>query len=367
MFKFKSLSVWQNSDVRQRLGWYYNVMRNKRPAKFMICKSIPCAIDIKTASTEELWLEHERLCDIFRREYEYVKSNSFSSLKYKETNFLDLKAEIAKRVLDKCNLCEWNCKVNRNQGKVGVCRLDKTTRVSSWFRHFGEEPPLVNIHGSGTIFFTGCMFRCVFCQNWTISQYPLVGEEVDGRGLELIMKELWRDGAHNINFVGGEPTPNIHTIIDGMRHLDVNIPMLWNSDMYASIDAMNLLNEVIDIWLPDFKYGNDECARRLSNVPNYFAVASRNHKIAYENGDMIIRHLVLPNHFNCCTKPVLEWIAQNCPRSLVNVMDQYYPDYRVAKNPERYPDIARRLTHKEIEQAFAYAKKLGLVYEPVSR
>jgi putative pyruvate formate lyase activating enzyme len=239
--------------------------------------------------------------------------------------------------------------------------------VASYFRHFGEEPPLVNTHGSGTIFFTGCMFRCVFCQNWEISQYPLAGGETDGRKLAQMMKELRREGAHNINFVGGEPTPNLHTIIDGMRHLDVNVPMLWNSDMYATTEAMDLLKEVIDIWLPDFKYGNDGCARRLSNIPNYMKIVARNHKIAHENGDIIIRHLVLPNHFECCTKPVLEWISQHCPRALVNVMGQYYPSYKVSRYPERYPDIARRLTPKEIEQAFQYAEELGLAYEPVSR
>jgi len=367
MFRFEPLPIWRNKDVRERLSWYHAVMRNKKPAKYLVCKSIACDIDLKNSSMEELWVEHNRLANIFKKECGSIKSSDSYDIEYRDKNFLDLKGEIANRILYKCNLCEWNCNVNRSEGKVGVCRLDKITRVASWFRHFGEEAPLSNIHGSGTIFFTGCMFRCAFCQNWSISQYPLAGEEVNGRKLALIMKELHDEGAHNINFVGGEPTPNIHTIIDGMRNLDVNIPMLWNSDMYASIDAMNLIKDIMDIWLPDFKYGNDNCARRLSNVPNYFAVVARNHKIAYENGDMIIRHLVLPNHFECCTKPVLEWISQNCPRALVNVMDQYYPDYRVAQHPEKYPDIARRLMGKEIEEAFQYAKKLGLVYEPVSR
>jgi putative pyruvate formate lyase activating enzyme len=367
MFKFESLSIWGNKNVRERLGWYYEVMRNRKPAKFLICKSIPCSIHLKSSTLEQLWSEHHRLAEMFKHEHEYLKSRDFKGLQYKEPSFLDLKIELAKKMLSSCNFCEWNCHVNRNEGKIGVCRLDKTSRVASWFRHFGEEPPLVNIHGSGTIFFTGCMFRCVFCQNWDISQYPLAGVEVDGRRLAVIMKELRRGGAHNINFVGGEPTPNIHTILEGMHYLDVNVSMLWNSDMYASVDAMSLLKEVIDIWLPDFKYGNDICARKLSNVPNYFAIAARNHKIAHDNGDMIIRHLVLPNHFDCCTKPVLEWISKNCPRALVNVMGQYYPAYRVAQHPEKYPAIARRLTHREIEQAFEYASKLGLVYEPVSR
>ncbi len=359
--------MWSNREVRERLGWYYDVMRDARPAKFLVCKAIPCEADLKASATSKLWAEHARLAGRFKEE---VNSGQAGPQQpgSKEHSFLDLKFELASRMLASCNFCEWNCHVNRNEGKTGVCRLDRITRVASYFRHFGEEPPLVNTHGSGTIFFTGCMFRCVFCQNWEISQYPLAGEEADGRRLAQMMKELRNEGAHNINFVGGEPTPNIHTIIDGMRHLDVNVPMLWNSDMYATADAMSLLKEVIDIWLPDFKYGNDECARRLSNVPNYMKIVARNHKIAHESGNnMIIRHLVLPNHLECCTRPVLEWISRNCPRALVNVMGQYYPSYRVSRYPERYPDIARRLTSGEIRQAFQYAKELGLAYEAVSR
>ncbi len=366
MFEFRISPVWNDKEVRERLGWYYEVMRDAKPAKFLICKTIACEIDLNTDSSE-LWAEHNRLAEVFEKEITDMKFDALHALELKKLNFLDLKFELARRMLSSCNFCEWNCHVNRNEGKVGVCRLDTVTRVASWFRHFGEEPPLVNIYGSGTIFFTGCMFRCAFCQNWDISQFPLAGEETDGIKLAQIMKELRREGAHNINFVGGEPTPNIHTIIDGMRHLDVNVPMLWNSDMYATTEAMDLLKEIMDIWLPDFKYGNDACARRLSNVPNYFKIVSRNHKIAYESGDMIIRHLVLPNHFECCTKPVLEWISENCPHALVNVMDQYYPAYKVSRYPERYPDIARRLTSKEVQQAFEYAEKLGLVYKPVSR
>lgn len=367
MFRLTPLSIWENKDVRQKLDWYYTVMNDKKPAKFLVCMSMPSTIRLQSSSLDQLWSEHQRLALIFRVEYAKIRrAKNGEELQMEEESFLDLKVELAKRILNSCNLCEWNCHVNRNAGKVGVCRLDSITRVASWFRHFGEEAPFVNVHGSGTIFFTGCMFRCAFCQNWDISQYPMAGEEVNGEELARIMKELRLEGAHNINFVGGEPTPNIHTIIEGMSYLDVNVPMLWNSDMYASIDAMNLLKEVIDIWLPDFKYGNDQCARRLSNVSNYFTIVARNHKIAYESGNMIIRHLVLPNHLECCTKPVLEWISKNCPGVLVNIMGQYYPAYRVADHPKKYPEISRRLRKDELEQAFRYAEELGISYRSIS-
>jgi putative pyruvate formate lyase activating enzyme len=180
------------------------------------------------------------------------------------------------------------------------------------------------------------------------------------------MKNLRAEGALNINFVGGEPTPNLHTIVEAMNQLDVNVPMLWNSNMYCSDEAMRILADLIDIWLPDFKYGNDKCGIRLSEVPRYFEVVSRNHEFAQSNGDMIIRHLVMPNHLECCTKPVLRWISEHCPRALVNIMRQYRPDNRVLLEPSTYADIMRRPTDDEMRAVYDFADDLGLVYSPVS-
>jgi putative pyruvate formate lyase activating enzyme len=210
------------------------------------------------------------------------------------------------------------------------------------------------------------VFRCVFCQNWDISQSPANGAPVDGRKLALIMKELQEEGAHNINLVGGEPTPNLHTIVDALKHLDASVAILWNSDMYTSLQALTILADVVDIWLPDFKYGNDRCALGLSKTVRYFETVARNHIIASRNGDMIIRHLVLPNHLECCTKPVLSWISENCPRALVNIMDQYHPDYLVASEPEKYPGLARHPSTYEMESAYRYAEDLGIAYRQVS-
>ena len=180
------------------------------------------------------------------------------------------------------------------------------------------------------------------------------------------MKSLGTDGVLNINFVGGEPTPNLHTIVEAMNQLDLNVPMLWNSNMYCSEEAMHILADLIDIWLPDFKYGNNKCAIRLSRVPRYFEVVSRNHELAQSRGDMIIRHLVMPNHFECCTRTVLRWVSEHCPRALVNIMGQYHPDYRVHAERSAYSYIARRPTAEEMRAAYDYADSLGLVYSPVS-
>ncbi len=351
-------SIWEDEAVKNRLAWYYYVMQGIRPAKFMICKSIACNIELD-GSTKELWHEHDRLAEIFN------DHSIDKSIKIVEPNLLDLKAELARRMLKECNMCEWNCRVDRSKGRIGVCRLDARSRVATYFKHFGEEEPLVNNRGSGTIFFTGCIFKCVFCQNWDISQYPNAGYEVDEHRLASIMKELYLQGACNINLVGGEPTPNLHTIIASLKYMPYSIPIIWNSDMYDSIDTMKLLEHVIDLWLPDFKYGNDECARRLSNIPRYFEIVARNHKLASKY-DMIIRHLIMPNHIECCTKPILEWIAENASNTLVNIMSQYYPAYKVLAYPDKYREIARRLERKEILEVFRYADRLGLQYRQLS-
>ena len=369
LFRFSALPVWGDQRVRDRLSWYYEVMLDRKPAKFKICRSVKADLEPTKASFEELLEEHSRLQKKFTETLQRVKSGAETIELEEEPRFslLDVKIELAKRMLKRCSFCEWRCRVDRTvEGKRGACKLGEKSFVSTWFHHYGEEPPLVGSGGSGTIFFTGCTFRCVFCQNWDISQDWSNGVAIDAKRLALIIKKLRVDGALNINFVGGDPTMHLHTILESMRYVDVNVPMLWNSNMYLTEEAMNILKDAIDIWLPDFKYGNDRCAIRLSKVPRYFEVASRNHMTAHANGDIIIRHLVLPNHIECCTKPVLEWIAKNCPRALVNVMGQYHPDHLVPSNPDKYSDVARRLKRDELERAYAIAESLGLVYEPVS-
>ncbi len=365
IFRPDSITVWSNPTVQERLAWYKAVMDNKMPAKFTICKKIEAEEDPKNLSMEELWKMHDDLSKRFDALFAKIRSGeiNFKDLKDAKPNFLDVKIEIAYRIYENCEFCERRCGVNRKEGEVGVCGVDKVY-VHSWFLHHGEEAPLVP---SGTIFYGGCNFKCVFCQNHDISQeFPKDGVVVDARRLALIQKELRSEGARNINHVGGDPTPNTHLILESLRYLDVNVPQLWNSNMYCSEETMKLLREIIDIWLPDFKYGDDRCAERLSFVKNYWKIATRNIKWAHDWADIIIRHLVMPNHLECCTKPILKWISENCPRALVNIMEQYRPEFLVARYPEKWKDIARRPTVAEMEEAYSYARKLGIVYEPVS-
>ncbi len=211
----------------------------------------------------------------------------------------------------------------------------------------------------------------MFCQNYDISTNPKNGIETSGESLARISRDLKREGARNINYVGGDPTPNTYNILKGIRETKTNIVQLWNSNMYCSKECMKLLLDVMDFWLPDFKYGNNQCAERLSKVSNYWEVVSRNHKMAYDEtvepgtSGMIIRHLVLPGHVECCTKPVLEWVAKNCPKALVNIMEQYHPTHEVPRRKE-YADICRRVTSDEMEEAYKTADELGIIWRPVS-
>jgi len=350
-------------QIERRLSWYYSVLRDEKPAKYLICKSIRSEKDPSTMTEAQLWIEHRNLRTRFANVWREVKNDTDSpTIQEPETfSLLDIKIELLNRILRKCVLCEWNCKVNRADGKKGACHLTSETRVATFFRHFGEEPPLVQRKGSGTIFFTGCTFRCVFCQNWDISQEPIAGDPVSSIALAAIISSLRGEGAANINLVGGEPTPHLPIILAALGLAHVNVPILWNSNMYLTREAMEILTDVVDIWLPDFKWGNDQCAVKYSRVIRYFEVVSRNHNIAHETGDVIIRHLVIPGHVECCTKPILEWIAESCPRAIVNVMGQYRPEYLVAKNPKDYPGIARCPTSQELEEAQDHAKELGLV------
>ncbi len=367
-----AITVWDDERVQRALSWYYLVMKDEAPAKFMLAKIVEVEDDPKKLAIEQLEelnktkkKELIKLVEQARRRKYTLDDFKKDSRDMPKFSLLHIDAELARRYASPCRLCERRCMVKREE-QVGACRVGIKTYVHSWFHHLGEEAPLVP---SGTIFYGGCNFTCVFCQNYDISQvYPRSGEVVDARRLAEIQKQLRIHGARNINHVGGDPTPNLHTIVESLIYLDTNVPQLWNSNMYMSMESMNILVDIIDIWLPDFKYGNDKCAWRLSSAKNYVKVVTRNLSIAIKYGDMIIRHLVLPGHLECCTKPVLRWIAENLPRDkvLVNVMEQYRPEHFVLRYPKRWPEIARRLTDREIVDARLYAEKLGLIYDPVS-
>ena len=374
-----ALSVWDDEEVRSRLFWYRQVMTGRVPAKFVLCRKVPARAGLSRTSEEELWDMHGELSESLSKLVSSAGSGTQDSwnLQDQSPSLVDLKCELVNRMLEHCNFCEWDCRINRAEGKVGFCRLDSTTSVGSNFHHYGEEAPLIGVEkkgGSGTIFFESCNAHCTFCQNWDISQPKtkdsIVGEIVSPARLAEISDQLAEEGAGNINYVGGEPTIDLHTIVNSLQYMKRSVPLIWNSNMYCTMETMKILADLMDLWLPDFKFWSDDCAKRLmwsGAKASYRDVVKRNHVFASNYGSMIIRHLVLPGHIDCCTKPILKYVAETIgDKVLLNIMGQYYPSNLVSQNPAKYSDIARRPTREEVSEAYDYACELGLQFAQVS-
>lgn len=409
MSEFDTLWIWQEENLRGRLCWYRQVATNRMPAKFRIAQSIPVTLSLQEESEETLWNTLEEKTAHFLALWDQCRrgvGNSFPA-SIPHPNLLDLCCELSQRMLRRCDFCRWHCRVDRSQGtKLGTCKLAAESRVSSYFHHPGEELIYRGRYGSGTIFFTSCNMRCAFCQNGDISTDKENGQPVSPRILATMAWLLRLEGCHNINWVGGEPTIHLHTIVEAIALLSelqptaadirtaleaksdyglrfplrrnhalyqgaLNAPMLWNSNFFMSVPAMKILRLLMDVWLPDFKFGPGECAVTLSRTPWYWQTVTDNLKLIYDWGeDFTIRHLIMPNHLECCTRPILRWIAHTMPDVPVNIMDQYHPDNfcdpTSTKYRPQYAAIARRPTAQEIDRAFCYAHELGLRFAALS-
>jgi putative pyruvate formate lyase activating enzyme len=200
--------------------------------------------------------------------------------------------------------------------------------------------------------------QCIFCQNYTISYRLEEGEKVESKVLAKIIEKRRKEGCRNVNLVGGESTPYLHKIFEVFEHVNENVPIVWNSNMYMSEISMKLLDGFVDVYLTDFKFGPDKCSEELTKVKNYWDIVTRNHLIASKQTEVVIRHLILPNHVECCTFPILEWISKNLGRNcIVNLMDQYYPCFKALENEK----INRRITREEYRRALEKARELELI------
>jgi putative pyruvate formate lyase activating enzyme len=330
---------------------YLKIANNELPSRAGLLKRIP-AVFSDNSCEEELWKIHEEYMGKYR-EYKtriYCFNEDISQAKA-EKSLLDLKIRIAERVIGNCHLCQRRCGVDRNRGEKGFCRLTDTSRYAAEFLHMGEEPELVPSH---TIFFTGCVFSCAYCQNWDISMHPESGREVSPAELARRIDQIRLKGARNLNLV--TPTPHLHNILKIIREISVNTPVVWNSNTYHSPEAGKLLEGVVDVFLADLKYGNNECALRYSNAKEYVETVTSNLVFASRDAEILMRHLVLPGHLDCCTRKVVDWTASNIPEIRFNLMFQYRPEYLAC----RYPEINRCLSRQEMERAIGMVKEAGL-------
>lgn len=283
---------------------------------------------------------------------------------------LERKIEKAMPELENCRICPRGCGINRFKGEKGFCRAGYLPEVASHSPHFGEESPLVGRRGSGTIFFTHCNLRCSFCQNYPIS---ILGEgrEVSFEQLGRMMVRLEKLGCHNINLVS--PSHYVPQILKAVRFAareGLSVPLVYNTGGYDSLTALELLDGVIDIYMPDFKYMNAETAKAYSQASDYPEKAQAALKEMFRQvGNLVIddrgialrgllvRHLVLPQNL-AGTEAAMKFIASEISKwTYVNVMDQYYP----CGNPPPDSPLRRRLRPEEFREAVRAAKEAGLI------
>jgi len=290
-----------------------------------------------------------------------------SYLRLYESGELDERVEELYNILESCELCPRKCGVNRLEGEKGFCEAGKKLMVSSYFPHFGEEDPLVGVHGSGTIFLTHCNLRCIYCQNYEISHLG-VGELVSEERVARMMLELQALGCHNINFVTPTHyTPQLVRAIRVAAEKGLKLPIVWNCGGYENVEIVKLLDGIVDIYMPDIKYSSSEVAKKYSDAPDYFerckeAVKEMHRQVGdlkIRNGvayrGLLIRHLILPNNL-AGSEEILKFIRSLSKNSYVNIMAQYRPEGEAFK----YKELNRRPTRDEFMKVIELAKELGL-------
>jgi len=279
------------------------------------------------------------------------------------------RVDAAVSLLESCSVCPRSCSVNRLAGDLGKCCTPREAMVSSYGPHFGEEAPLVGRRGSGTIFFTNCNLRCLFCQNYSISQLG-EGQKVSKEDLAYMMLSLQARGCHNINLVS--PTHVVPQILEALElavESGLHLPLVYNSGGYDSAETLRILDGVVDIYMPDMKYDDEETARELSGIENYPEInKAAIREMHRQTGDLeineegvaqrglLVRHLVLP-HGLAGTKGVVNFLSKEISRNTyVNIMAQYHPCHQAFQ----IPSLGRRISSTEFREALSLAHEAGL-------
>lgn len=292
-------------------------------------------------------------------------------IKLYQSGELQARVEQALKSLGSCQVCPWKCQINRLEDERKVCKIGRYARVSSYFPHFGEEDCLRGWNGSGTIFFGWCNLRCVFCQNFDISQKE-AGNLVTPEQLSSMMILLQAQGCHNINWV--TPEHVVPQILEALPHAikaGLRLPIVYNTSSYDSMESLRQMEGIVDIYMPDFKYWDQNKSKKYLKSEDYPEVTRQVLKEMHRQvGDLvvdekgiaqkglIIRHLVMPGELED-TRKILEFIATEIsPDSFVDIMGQYYPTGKV--NEKKYSEINRKLWPQELKEAYTIARELGL-------
>lgn len=290
-------------------------------------------------------------------------------LKLFNSNELEKRIDKLNKLMNPCKLCPRECGVDRVSGELGFCGVGSELLISSAHPHFGEEAPLVGDFGSGTIFLAGCNLRCSFCQNYDISHHR-IGEVTSIKDLAKDMLRLQKIGCHNINFV--TPTHYVPRLVEGISEaakLGLKIPIVYNCGGYEKVETLKLLDNIIDIYMPDMKYGRSKDAEKYSKAKDYpevcFKAVSEMHNqvgdlqlnendVAYRG--LLVRHLIMPDNI-AGSEEIFKYISENISKdTYINIMDQYRPEFDAWK----YKELSRKPTSVEYNHAVELAKKYGL-------
>ena len=331
------------------LAHYLAVVRRKESPFWWRSKFLAVPDGFSSLPTERLWQLHDELTKSLhtkQRGNETTQQAGKSSL-------LDLKVELTRRIYRSCTLCPLMCRTDRLNGQMGRCGLKADARVFREGLLVSEEPFIVPTY---ELFLTGCNMSCKFCQAWEGIVRTNCGFKLTGSQFAFSVERKAKQGALNIHFVGGEPTINLLAVLMSLKSLKVPLPIVWNTNLFATEEAIKLLDGVVDLFVADFKFGNDECAWEIGGVRSYVATVQSNLLKASRIASLVIRHLVMPGHIECCLKPVVSWVAQNLPKVTFHLMLNYVPDWRAWSDKA----LSQRLNESEKQTAKITVKSAGL-------
>jgi putative pyruvate formate lyase activating enzyme len=263
------------------------------------------------------------------------------------------RAPIARRLLENCHLCAHHCGVNRVAGALGLCHAGAAARFFSAQIEVSDELELIPTFA---VAFSGCDLRCDFCITGASSWNARAGAGFDGPAMARQARQALRNGARTIMVLGGEPTIHLAAALEWVALLPDTAKLVWKTNAHGSAEAREMLDGIFDVWLADFKFGNDDCAARLARVPDYVSVVRENLLWAWRHGELIVRHLLMPGHLECCWKPVAQWLAEQLPSVKVNLRSGFWPAWQAA----RHGEFQRPVSSTESKDALDFARRLGL-------
>ena len=263
------------------------------------------------------------------------------------------RARLARTLLADCRFCAHDCGVNRLAGETGLCHAGAETRFFSAQAEVSDELELIPTFA---VALSGCDLRCDFCITGADSWNPRAGLGFDAATMAERAVAAVRNGARTVMVLGGEPTIHLPSVLEFVALLPDSVKLVWKTNAHGSAQARELLEGMFDVWLADFKFGNDVCAQRLAKVSDYVRVVQENLLWANEHSELIVRHLLMPGHVECCWRPVAEWLAENLPGVKVNLRASFWP----AWHARRHAELFNPISEAETEHASTIAKDCGL-------